>query len=102
MRRPIFNNSRMRQPRLAGDLGGNTDTAGNLGGGTDAQYAIIITGGVANATDRRQPGVYTDNRQPAVHIDTQQPAVTIGNRGGGVTANNMPPYTAVGFIIRFK
>ena len=79
-----------------GNLGGNTDTAGNLGGYTDTQALAV------GNTDTRTPNCYTDNRQPAVHIDTQQPAVSIGNAGGGATANNMPPYTAVGFIIRYK
>ena len=80
----------------AGNLGGNTDTAGNLGGYTDTQALAV------GNTDTRQPNCYADNRQPAVHIDTQQPAVSIGNAGGGAIHNNMSPYTAVGFIIRYK
>ena len=80
----------------AGDLGGYTDQVGDLGGYADAQYSNI------GNTDTRQPGVYTDNRQPGVHVDTQTPAIAIGNAGSGVTHNNMPPYTVVGFIIRFK
>ena len=80
----------------AGDLGGYTDTATNLGGYTDTQALAV------GNTDTRQPGVYADNRQPAVHCDTQAPAVSVANAGSGVAANNMQPYTVVGFIIRYQ
>lgn len=80
----------------AGNLGGNTDTAGNLGGYTDTQALAV------GNTDTRQPGTYVDNRQPAVYVAAQQPGVYVGNAGGGAGANNMAPYTVVGFIIRYK
>ena len=61
----------------AGDLGGNTDTAGNLGGNTDTQA-------------------------PAITVPTATPAITVAaNTGGGAAHNNMPPWLAINFIIRF-
>jgi microcystin-dependent protein len=65
--------------------------------------------------------VRTDTQQPAVHIDTQQPGVTVNaaasgivlaaaatgitatqNAGGGGAHNNLPPYTAITFVIRYQ
>jgi microcystin-dependent protein len=62
----------------AGNIGGNSDTAGNLGGNTDAQA-------------------------PAVGVNASGTGLsTTQNAGGGAAHNNMPPWLAVNFIIKFQ
>jgi microcystin-dependent protein len=92
----LYNQTTSGRTDTAGDLGGYVDGAGNLGGSTDTRYANV------GNTDNRQPNVYTGNAQPAITVDTQTPAITISPIGGSVAHNNMPPYCAVAFIIRFK
>jgi microcystin-dependent protein len=61
-----------------GDLGGNTDAAGNLGGNTDTQ-------------------------QPGVGVYAALTGITTTDvQGSGTPHNNIPPYLAINFIIRYQ
>ena len=84
---------------------------------------VLVSGGTfafGSPAFTAQPG-RTDTQQPAVHIDTQQPVVNIGAnstgitntdygatgisvtdvQGGGAAHNNLPPYVALNFIVRY-
>ena len=67
----------MGNTSTVGDLGGNTDTAGNLGGNTDTQ-------------------------QPGVGVYAAATGITTTDvQGSGAPHNNIPPYVAINFIIRY-
>jgi len=84
----------------------------NYAGYTGQYPSTASVGSTTGTTSTAQPAVHIDSQQPAVHADTQQPAVYISpqntgltttqNAGGGGAHNNMPPYLAINFIIRYQ
>ena len=86
---------------------GGVITGAQPGSVLQAGVTATLTGG---RTDNQQPAVHIaintdyahlDNRQPAVYTDSRQPNVYTGNSGSSYGHNNMPPYTVVGFVIRY-
>jgi len=81
------------------------------GAQTGTVFQLGATGTLTQGnTDTRTPTVHIaintgyaniDTRTPPVYTDYRQPNVTVGNTGGGCQHNNMPPYTVIGFIIRY-
>jgi microcystin-dependent protein len=81
----------------AGDLGGYTSTVGNLGGNTDTLTpAITVVASGSNLSTTQAGGAAT------LTSTTATPVITVTAQGSGAAANNMPPYTCLAFIIRYK
>jgi microcystin-dependent protein len=74
----VSGNLLMGNTSTVGDLGGSTDAVGNLGGNTDTQ----------------QPGVVVEGAYTGISTTDEQ--------GSGVPHNNIPPFVAINFIIRYQ
>jgi len=58
----------------------------------------LTPGGVADSLGNTT----TSSAQPAVTVNAASAAIVISNQGGGSAHNNLPPYQAVQYIIRYQ